>query len=83
MKSITINLPHDFDIDEKEIKMDLACHWYTRGKLTLGQAAEMVGYSKETFMELLGKSGFEFYNYNPEDLDKDVANAGKHSFYEG
>lgn len=35
--------------------MSLASKLYERGKLTLGQAAELAGYSKETFMQLLAK----------------------------
>lgn len=79
MKSINIELPENLDMDEKEIKMDLACQWYCKGKLSIGQAAEMVGYSKETFMELLADRGVAFYTYLPEEIEEDVTNATKHS----
>lgn len=41
MKTLTINLPNTADIDDKEAKMSLASKLYKRGKLTLGQAAEL------------------------------------------
>ena len=54
MRTITIHIPDTVDLEEKEAKMFLASKLYEKGRLTLGQAAQLVGYSKETFMELLG-----------------------------
>ena len=62
-------------MNDREAKMVLASKLYELGKLTLGQAAEMVGYSKETFMELLGDYGVSFINYSPEELEDDIKNA--------
>jgi predicted HTH domain antitoxin len=45
----------------------------------LGQAVELVGYSKETFMELLADYGISFFNYFPEELDEDIRNAEDYS----
>ncbi|MFD1468391.1 UPF0175 family protein [Hymenobacter caeli] len=47
----------------------------SRDKLSLGQAAEMTGYSKRTFMELLGDYGVSVFNYPAEDIARDAANA--------
>jgi predicted HTH domain antitoxin len=55
MKRLSINIPNNADVDEKEARMSLASKLYERGKLTLEQAAELAGYSKETFMELLAE----------------------------
>lgn len=79
MKTLTINIPNTVDIDEKEAKMALASKLYERGKLTLGQAAELAGYSKETFMELLDECNVPLINYSPEELDEDIDNAQSHS----
>jgi predicted HTH domain antitoxin len=79
MRTLTINLPDTVDLDDKEAKMVLASKLYEMGKLTLGQAAEMVGYSKETFMELLGNYGVSFFNYSPDELDEDIKNAEDYS----
>lgn len=59
--------------------MVLASKLYELGKLTLGQAAELVGYTKETFMELLADYGVSLFNYPPEELDEDIKNAQDHS----
>lgn len=55
--------------------MLLAAKLYERGKPTLGQAPDVVGYSKETFMELLADYGVSFFNYSPDELEEDVKNA--------
>ena len=41
---------------------------FETGKLSLGQAAKFSGYSKRTFMELLGKYGVPVIDYPAEDL---------------
>jgi len=59
--------------------MSLASKLYERGKLTLGQAAELSGYSKETFMELLAEYNVSLINYPADELDEDIENAQRHS----
>lgn len=75
MKTLTINLPDKFDLTPKETVSLLAAKLYETGKLSLGQAAELAGYSKRTFMELLGNYGVSVFNFPPEELDSDLANA--------
>lgn len=79
MKTLTINIPNTAEIDDKEARMSLASKLYERGKLTLGQAAELAGYSKETFMELLAEYNVALINHPAEDLDQDIENAQHHS----
>jgi predicted HTH domain antitoxin len=79
MRTLTIQIPSTVDLDDKEARMALASKLYELGKLTLGQAAEMVGYSKETFMELLADYGVSFFNYSADELDEDIKNAYRHS----
>ena len=59
--------------------MTLAAGLFKKGKLTMGQAAELVGLSKGTFMELLAAYDTEIINYPPEELDNDLANAKDYS----
>lgn len=75
MKTLTINLPDHLDLSPKETVTVLAAQLYEMGKLSLGQAAEMAGYSKRTFMELLGNYGVSFINYSSDELDSDFENA--------
>lgn len=79
MKTLTIHIPDAADIDDKEAKMLLASRLYEKGKLTLGQAAELAGYSKQTFMELLADYDVSLINYSPEELDEDIENAQNYS----
>lgn len=79
MKTLTINIPNTADIDDKEARMSLASKLYERGKLTIGQAAELAGYSKETFMELLAEYNVALINYPADELDEDIENAKRHS----
>jgi predicted HTH domain antitoxin len=49
MRTILLNIPDSVDLDDREVKMLLASRLYEKGKLTLGQASELVGLSKSTF----------------------------------
>jgi predicted HTH domain antitoxin len=53
MKTLTLQISDN--LDENEAKTMLAAKLYEKGSLSLGQAAELAGYSKRVFMELLGK----------------------------
>lgn len=75
MKVITLNIPDSVNVDDKEAAMLLAASLYEKGKLSLGQAAEVAGLSKRTFAELLGRYGVSIFNYPATDLIKDVKNA--------
>lgn len=75
MKTITLNIPDSVELDEKETKTFLAAKLYEKSSLTLGQAADLAGYTKRTFMELLGNYDVSLFNYSEEDLEKDILNA--------
>lgn len=75
MKKITINLPDNIDIDEKEISTMLAAQLYDKGKLSLGQAADLIGLSKEAFMNVIGKYGVSIFGETLSDIEKDLKNA--------
>jgi len=79
MKTLKINIPNTADIDDKEARMSLASKLYERGKLSLGQAAELAGYSKETFMDLLAEYNVSLINHPADELDEDIENARRHS----
>jgi len=75
MKTVTLHLPDSLDMDNREVAMLVATQLYEQGKLSLGQAAEIVGLTKRTFAELLGKYNVSIFNYPASDLTRDVANA--------
>lgn len=78
MKKLTLEIPENLDLKDKEAAMLLAGKLYEQGRLSLGQAAALAGYSKRTFMELLGDHGISVFNYPAEELPKDVENASKY-----
>jgi predicted HTH domain antitoxin len=75
MKTVTLNIPDSLDIDNREVAMLVATQLYEQGRLSLGQAAEVVGLTKRTFAELLGKYNVSIFNYPASDLTRDIANA--------
>lgn len=78
MRTITLELPPSIDLNDKQIKMVFAAKLFELGKLSIGQAAELSGYTKETFMELLADYGVSIMNYSPDDLDDDLKNVQNH-----
>lgn len=75
MKTVTLNLPDSLDLDNKDISMLIATRLYEQGKLSLGQAADLAGLTKRTFVELLSKYDVSIFNFPASDIAKDVANA--------
>jgi len=75
MRTITLNVPDSFSMENREVAMLVASRLYEQAKLSLGQAAEVAGLSKRTFAELLGSYNVSIFNYPPSDLSRDVANA--------
>ena len=78
MQTLTLHLPDSLDMTSKEVTMLLAARLYEQGKLSLGQAAELAGYSKRTFMELLGDYGVALFDLTEEELLNDVQNAARY-----
>ncbi len=78
MRTISLQIPDSVDFDDKEVLMLIASKLYERGKLTLGQAAEVVGLSKAAFMEILGSYNVSVFNHPVSDLDQDIDNAKGH-----
>jgi predicted HTH domain antitoxin len=75
MRTVNFKIPDTVDLDDKDITMLVASTLYEKGKLSLGQAAELAGLTKRTFAALLGKYGVSIFNYPPSDLTRDVKNA--------
>ncbi len=75
MKTLTLNIPDNLNVDDNHLIMVLASRLYEEGKLSLGQAAEFAGLTKRAFTELLGKFNVSVFNYPESDLSSDIANA--------
>lgn len=56
------------ELDSAQLYMILASSLYEKGKLSLGQAAEVAKLSKRAFAELLGSYNVSLFNYPVSDL---------------
>ena len=68
-------IPDSLDLSDRELAMLVASMLYEEGKLSIGQAAEVAGLSKLSFIELLGERKISVFNYPVEDLKTDMLNA--------
>ena len=73
MKTLTLQIPDN--LDEREAKTFLAAKLYEKGSLSLGQAAELAGYTKRDFMEHLANYGVSLFDCSETELEKDILNA--------
>ncbi len=71
MNELKIELPSNISLDEAQLL--LAVKLFETGKLSIGQAAKLAGYSKRTFIELLGKMEVPVINYPAEDLEREIS----------
>jgi len=71
MNELKIELPPSVSTDEARLLLTVKL--FETGKLSLGQAAKLAGYSKRTFIELLGKMGVPVLNYPAEDLEREIS----------
>jgi predicted HTH domain antitoxin len=73
-ETIELTLPKNVDVSDFEVKMIVASKLYELGKLSSGQAAELAGLSKRTFLELLGKYNVSVFGYDESELAEDLKN---------
>lgn len=75
MSVFQIQIPDSVKINDFELKMLIASRLFEEGKLSSGQAAEVVGISKRAFVEILGKYNVSLFGYEYEELEEDLENA--------
>ena len=79
-KTINIEFPADIllALNETEeelkqhLKIELAVRLYKSGKLTIGKAAQIVGFSRLQFEEFLSKNEIPISNLTIDDVVKDT-----------
>ena len=69
--NLKVELPSSLSGDEA--KTFLAIKLYEVGKVSLGQAAKIAGYSKRAFIEILGHYQVLVFNYSPEELQQEIS----------
>ncbi len=71
MSTVTLNIPDSVETTEFELKMTLAAKLFEEGKVSSGQAAEIIGISKRSFIELVGSFGVSVFGY--DNLDAEIS----------
>lgn len=70
MSELRIELPPEVPVEEARVL--LGAKLFETGRLSLGQAASLAGYSKRAFIEVLGKLGISIFNYSADELRNEV-----------
>ena len=75
--TVELKLPEGVKITEDEIRMIIAARLFDLGELSSGQAAKMVGMSRREFLESVGKYGVSIFQYDADELKRDLERLGK------
>ncbi|XDD42735.1 UPF0175 family protein [Leptospira sp. WS60.C2] len=76
MKSLSFQIPDQIDLSEYDFKMAMAVKLYETGKISVGQAAEIVNLSKSSFIEVMKNYGSSLLvGYTSDDFANDLKNA--------
>ena len=70
MSTLNVELPPE--VSTEEARFLLMSKLYETGRLSLGQAAALAGYSKRAFIELLGKAQVPVFDYPANELEDDL-----------
>jgi hypothetical protein len=75
MSSITLDIPESLNLKTFDLSIYLASKMYEDKILTAGQAAQLAGLSKRSFIEIMGKYGVSVFSKSSDDLLNDITNA--------
>lgn len=70
-----VQLSSDLMATEFDLKMIFASKLFEEGMITSGKGAKMVGLSRRTFIELLGKYGVSAFQSDKYEFLQDITNA--------
>jgi len=73
MRAVTVQVPTG--VSDDEARQVIAIGLFVGGRVSLGKAAELAGFSKRAFMEILSHRGIPVVSYSASELDEDLANA--------
>ena len=79
-EELTIKYPSGFELAvhlskeemEQHIRLMAALKMFELGKVSSGKAAELAGMSRVEFIETCGRYRVSFFNYTPEELEKEI-----------
>ncbi|PKA23707.1 hypothetical protein CH381_24355 [Leptospira sp. mixed culture ATI2-C-A1] len=76
MESLRFQIPDQIDLNEYDFKMAMAVKLYETGKISIGQAADIVNLSKSSLIDVMKNYGSSIlFGYSADDLKTDLENA--------
>lgn len=80
MATVTVDLPDSAfssirrppDEFAKEMRLAAAIHWYSRGDISQGSAAEIAGLGRRDFLAALSRAGVDAIQITADDLKGEV-----------
>ena len=67
---LAVELP--FNVSHDEARLALAVRLFEKGRISLGQAAKLAGFSKRAFIDVLGREGIPVVNYPAAELAEEM-----------
>jgi predicted HTH domain antitoxin len=71
LAEFSVELP--FNVTDDEARLAMAVRLFEKGRVSLGQAASLAGFSKRAFIDVLGREGVAVVNYPAGELEKELA----------
>ena len=71
-EEILFSLKEKKDTFVKQMKLYTAMKLFEMGKLSLGKACALAGYKKWDFIHLLSQHKISIFNYESDEIEKDV-----------
>lgn len=79
MATVTIDIPdavaEKAGLDERSIRVELACRLFDAEKLTQFEASQLAGMTRDEFHEALAARGLPWIRYTTEMLEEDLRHA--------
>lgn len=72
LNTVELKLELPSNLSKDEVQTFLAVKLYETGRVSLGQAAKLAGFSKRTFIEILGRHQVPVFNYSPDELHEEL-----------
>ena len=69
-----LGVPFDERLLREGVNNNLAVHLFSQGVLSLPKAARLSDYSLEEFIQKLGYLGVDAVDYDPDEVDEELAN---------
>lgn len=76
MNTVEMKLQLPMTLSEDEVRLLLAVKLFEVGPVSLGQAAKIAGFTKRSFIDVLGRYGVPVFNYSAEDLEQEILREG-------